>query len=68
VAAGDVLGPKARVRAGVRVADFFPDVRDLPEGLSREELEQRYGGLGGAETQRIVAEIRSRLAQCAGLE
>jgi len=59
---------QARVHAGVRVADFFPDVRDLPEGLSREELEQRYGGLGGAEMQRIVAEMRSRLAQCAGLQ
>ncbi len=58
---------QARILAGVRAADFFPDVRDLPEGLTREAFQEQYGGLGGAGTQRIVDEVRRRLAACAGL-
>jgi hypothetical protein len=58
---------QARVLAGARNADFFPDVRDLPEGITRDDFQERYGGLGGAETQRLVDEIRRRLAACAGL-
>ena len=56
-----------RIRAGFASADFVPELRDLPEGLSSAEFHERYGGLGGAETQRIVDEIRRRLADCPGL-
>jgi hypothetical protein len=58
---------QARLQQGARVADFFPDVRDLPEGLSAEEFEERYGGLGGAGTQGVVTDIERRLATCAAL-
>jgi len=56
-----------RIRAGVRLGDFVPELRDLPEGLSSAEFQERYGGLGGVETQRIVDEIRRRLEACPGL-
>lgn len=56
-----------RIRAGVRVADFLPDARDLPEGITRETFHDVYGGLGGAKTQQIADEIRRRLDACAGL-
>ncbi len=59
---------QARILAGVRIPDYFPDVRDLPEGITREVLQDRYGGLGGAETQRLVDEVRRRLAACSGLQ
>jgi len=61
------LALQARIRAGFRIADFVPELRDLPEGLSRQEFQDRFGGLGGSETTRLVDEIRSRFANCAGL-
>ena len=59
---------QARILAGVRIGDFCPELRDLPEGISREDFHERYGGLGGAETRRVVDEIRRRLAGCPGLQ
>ena len=57
-----------RIRNGVRIADFCPDVQELPEGLSRDEFQTEYGGLGGAGTRSVAEEIRRRLATCAGLQ
>jgi uncharacterized protein YfiM (DUF2279 family) len=56
-----------RIRNGVRIADFCPEVRGLPEGISRDAFQGEYGGLGGAETRRLVEEIQRRLAACEGL-
>jgi hypothetical protein len=58
---------QARIRAGVRIDDFVPKLGDLPEGLSRDELQDRFGGLGGEGTRKVVEEIRRRVAACAGL-
>ncbi|MFC1764512.1 hypothetical protein ACFL6U_20900 [Planctomycetota bacterium] len=57
-----------RIRDGARIADFCPDIQGLPEGLSRDTFQAEYGGLGGAGTQRVVTDIRRRLATCAGLQ
>jgi len=59
---------QARVKLGIEIADFFPEVDDLPEGLTRYEFRTKFGGLGGTETRRITAEIQSRLAKCNLLE
>jgi hypothetical protein len=59
---------QARILAGVRVADFCPDLHDLPEGLSRDAFQADYGGLGGERTQRLVDEIQRRLRACPGLQ
>lgn len=56
-----------RVLDGVIIADFCPDIQDLPEGISRDEFQSEYGGLGGAKTRRIAAEIQRRLANCEAL-
>lgn len=53
---------QARIGRGVAVADLLPAVADLPEGISRDELQARFGGLGGAETRRLLAEIDRRVA------
>lgn len=51
-----------RLAAGVAVADILPELTGLPEGLPRGELQARFGGLGGAETQRLLEEIDRRIA------
>jgi hypothetical protein len=56
-----------RIWNGVRIEDFCPDIRGLPEGISRDEFQAEYGGLGGVGTRKVVKEIQRRLATCEGL-
>jgi hypothetical protein len=53
---------QARVARGVGVADLFPSIAELPEGISRDDLQANYGGLGGTETRRLLGEIDRRIA------
>jgi hypothetical protein len=53
-----------RVRRGVVSEDLCPEISGLPEGISREEFQTEYGGLGGVGTEKVVTEIRRRLGQC----
>ena len=53
---------QARIGRGAAVADLLPPLADLPEGISRDDLQSTFGGLGGAETQRLLAEIDQRIA------
>lgn len=41
---------------------FFPEIRDLPEGLTAAQFKSRYGERDSAEYQRMVAEIDRRIA------
>jgi hypothetical protein len=50
------------VAAGVREADFMPDVSDLPEYLPEAEFRRRYGGVGGPGYQKMMATIEERVA------
>jgi hypothetical protein len=59
---------QARIRNGVVIADFVPNPLDLPEGISGDDFQVEYGGLGGKRTKKIVEEVRRRLAACEGLE
>ena len=36
-----------------RLPDFFPGVEGLPSGLTRDEFQSQYGGLGGKVTLRL---------------
>jgi hypothetical protein len=56
-----------RIRRGLSSNDLCPDIQGLPEGISRDDFQAEYGGLGGAETGRIVEEIQRRLSTCKGL-
>ncbi len=58
---------QTRIRDGAVISDFVPNPLDLPEGLSRDEFQREYGGLGGEKTTRIVEEIQRRLDACEGL-
>jgi len=53
-----------RLAKGFRVDDFFPPAGDLPEGVYDQELQARYGGIGGAEYNRLIAEIDRRVDSC----
>ena len=53
-----------KIRHGIEITDFFPDVTGLPEGIYRDEFQAEYGGLGGTETTKILKEIRRRLTRC----
>jgi hypothetical protein len=57
-----------RIREGVVIEDFFSGIQDLPEGLTRDEFQNDFGGLGGKETQRLTVEIERRLSDCKGLQ
>jgi hypothetical protein len=46
----------------VEVADLLPSLAELPEGISRDDLQATYGGIGGAETRRLLGEIDRRIA------
>jgi len=55
---------QVRIRNGVAIADFVPKLLDLPEGISNDDFQREYGGLGGEGTKKIVEEIRRRLYAC----
>ena len=46
-------------------AAILPDVKDLPEFMQEAELKRRYGGIGGAEYRKMMAEIERRVAALA---
>jgi hypothetical protein len=50
------------VAGGVKESDFMPDVSDLPEFMQDAEFKRRYGGVGGAEYNRMMAMIDARVA------
>jgi hypothetical protein len=50
-----------RLRGDLVSADFLPDHSGLPEGLYRQTFQNEFGGLGGAKTRQINAEITRRL-------
>jgi hypothetical protein len=59
---------QTRIGQGVVIADFFPGVEGLPSGLTRDEFQFDYGGLGGQVTLRLAEEIEYRLSECMGLQ
>jgi len=56
---------QARVRRGVEAADILPSIAGLPEHISQDAFQSDFGGLGGAETRRLLDEIDRRIAALA---
>ncbi len=59
---------QARIRNEIVIADFVPNLLDLPEGISSDDFQVEYGGLGGKRTKKILEEVRRRLDACEGLQ
>ena len=57
-----------RIVGGVTTGDFLPAITNLPEGISSNDFHSQYGGLGGAETQRLFDEIEQRLDALRGFQ
>ena len=57
----DPLGFQARVARGLTEADLLPDVSDLPEYMSADEFQRRFGGVGAPAYQAMLREIEARL-------
>ena len=55
---------QASVADSWSIDDLLPVVTDLPEGISRDELETVYGGTGGDRFNEVVATIDRRLDRC----
>jgi len=54
---------QTRIRRGVELSDLLPSLRGLPEGITRDQLQTDYGGLGGTETKRLLGEIDRRISE-----
>jgi hypothetical protein len=50
------------IASGVKESDFMPDVADLPEFMPEAEFKRRYGGVGEAQYNRMMATIEARVA------
>lgn len=53
---------QALLRVGLHELDFMPGVADLPEFLSAEAFQQRYGGIDAPAYRQMMAEIEARIA------
>lgn len=49
------------VAAGVTESDFMPEVSDLPEFLAEAEFKRRYGSVGSAGYEKMIATIDARI-------
>lgn len=43
-------------------SDLLPEIKDLPEFMQEAEFKRRYGGIGGVEYKKMMAEIERRIA------
>lgn len=50
------------VASGVAESDFMPAVADLPEFLREADFKRRFGGVGGAGYEKMIAVIDERIA------
>lgn len=49
-------------------ADYMPDGSDLPEGLTDQEFQAQYGGVGGAQYNALLGDIDRRIDEAPGLK
>jgi hypothetical protein len=58
---------QSRLRTGFTTADFFPEINDLPEGMTPEVFRRDFGGVGAPRYRAMLGEIEARLDRCPGL-
>jgi hypothetical protein len=55
------------VREGLNADDYCPKIEDLPEGITKDQFQSVYGGIGGAITRQLRSEIDRRMSTMAVL-
>ncbi len=55
------------VQQGIVIADLFPSIEGLPEGIPGDAFQSEYGGLGGAKTRGLLSDLERRLQTCPAL-
>lgn len=53
---------QARMKAGLREADFMPSAEGLPEFMPEPEFKRRFGGIGAPAYNQMMMEIERRVA------
>ena len=53
---------QARLRVPLTERVLMPETSDLPEFLAEPEFKRRFGGVGGPEYVRMMADIDARIA------
>jgi hypothetical protein len=48
--------------------EFCPPIDGLPEGMTAEEFQNQYGGIGGERSLQLFEEIRNRILDCPMLQ
>ncbi len=61
----DPIGFQTRLAAGVHEGELMPIVADLPEELTEQEFQRRFGGVGGRNYQQMLSDIEARLDRLA---
>jgi len=57
-----------RIKQSTDPSHFMPKFDGLPEGISSDEFQSEYGGLGGSKTMSLFAELDRRVSACEGLQ
>ena len=52
---------QARFAQGITEADLLPDLKDLPDNISEEDIKRRFGSAGGSPQAALQKEIERRL-------
>jgi hypothetical protein len=55
------------VQEKLQADDYCPKIEDLPEGISRDQFQSVYGGIGGVITRELRSEIDRRMTTMAVL-
>ena len=55
---------QTRAGAGLREADFMPEIADLADNLQDGEFKRRFGGVGAPAYNRVAQDIERRVAAC----
>lgn len=57
-----------RIKQSTDPSNFLPKFDGLPEGISSDDFQSAYGGLGGSKTMALFEELDRRVNACTGLQ